>query len=1154
LDRISPSKYLDLEMTGAKIRMRHRNGPRLQLGLTIVFLLVVLSPAQAATPRACENEVARLVSAQGVLESRAAGAVAWQPASLNETFCPGDMLRTGVRSRAAVVLVNETIVRLDQRTTLTFSGVEHKNASWLDLVSGVAHFISRVPRSLKVKTPYVNAAIEGTEFVVRADRDEGSITVLEGQVLAENAQGAVRLVSGESAVARDGQAPVQRLVVHPREAVQWSLYYPPLFDSSALIGNADWVESARRSAAAYLAGDSTRAFEAIASVPGTVADARFFNYRAGLLLSVGRLDEAEADIARSLGLAAGNAHATALQSVVALARNDKIAALDLARRANASDPESAPAWIALSYAQQAAFDIEGARASVEQALIREPNQPLALARLSELWLSLGDLDRALETANRAVALNPDIARTQTVLGFAYLTQIKTAEAKQAFEKAITLDSADPLPRLGLGLAIIRMGDLQNGRREIEIAASLDPNNALIRSYLGKAYYDEKRGKLAESQLTTARQLDPNDPTPYFYDAIRKQSENRPVEALQDLQKSIELNDNRAVYRSRLLLDQDIAARSASLGRIYNDLGFQKLALAQGWRSINSDPGDYSGHRLLADNYASLQGQDIARVSELLKAQLLQPVNLAPIQPQLAETSLAIQDGAGPTSSAYNEFNPLFIRDRAVLQLDGVRGSRDTRGGDVILSGLQRGLSWSLGQFTYQSDGFRPNNDQDQTINDFFVQVAPSSNLSLQAERRSRTMDNGDLALNFDPDNFSRVDRGHRRWDTDRLGLHYAPTRESDVLVSWISADLNTAQSWQELMPTVDEQTANRGHQTEAQYLWRGSRANLTAGLGSYDIQVDTHQDFDYSAIFFTPCPVFPPPFQSPICSSQSNSRQKHDMAYVYSNIVYPQDFTWTIGASRDAMEDDSLKIRKLNPKLGLQWSVTPGTEFRLAYLETVKRTLLVNQTIEPTQVAGFNQFFDEINGTHATLRGVGLDSTLTKDLYGGIEGTRRVAVVPQTSSASSAIGFEQDAQRTYRSYLYWAPSTQWALSAEIQSENMENASRTNGPASIDALTVPLGARYFSTSGVFGKLMGTYVQQTLDLRPVAPVASAREEFFLVDAALGYRLPRRLGTVNLEVKNIFNRKFSHQDQSFLSSEPVNPVYLPERQYFFRLALVF
>jgi hypothetical protein len=74
-----------------------------------------------------------------------------------------------------------------------------------------------------------------------------------------------------------------------------------------------------------------------------------------------------------------------------------------------------------------------------------------------------------------------------------------------------------------------------------------------------------------------KEFDAKDPTPWFYDAIdaiRKQSISRPVEALQDLQKSIELNDNRAPCQLGLLLDEDLAARSASLARIYHDLGFQ----------------------------------------------------------------------------------------------------------------------------------------------------------------------------------------------------------------------------------------------------------------------------------------------------------------------------------------------------------------------------------------------------------------------------------------------------------------------------------------------------------------------------------------------------------------------------------------------------
>ena len=146
-----------------------------------------------------------------------------------------------------------------------------------------------------------------------------------------------------------------------------------------------------------------------------------------------------------------------------------------------------------------------------------------------------------------------------VLGFAYLAQVKTTASRAAFEKAIELDQADPLSRLGLGLAKIRDGDLKAGGREIEIAASLDPNNSLIRSYLGKTYYEEKRTGQDGREYAIAKKLDPNDPTPWFYDAIRLQTVNRPVEALRNYQKAIELNDNRAVYRSKLLLDSDAGA-------------------------------------------------------------------------------------------------------------------------------------------------------------------------------------------------------------------------------------------------------------------------------------------------------------------------------------------------------------------------------------------------------------------------------------------------------------------------------------------------------------------------------------------------------------------------------------------------------------------
>ena len=52
---------------------------------------------------------------------------AWHQAELNTQLCASDQLRTRRHSRAAVRLMNESVVRLDQRTALTFPEVEEKD-------------------------------------------------------------------------------------------------------------------------------------------------------------------------------------------------------------------------------------------------------------------------------------------------------------------------------------------------------------------------------------------------------------------------------------------------------------------------------------------------------------------------------------------------------------------------------------------------------------------------------------------------------------------------------------------------------------------------------------------------------------------------------------------------------------------------------------------------------------------------------------------------------------------------------------------------------------------------------------------------------------------------------------------------------------------
>jgi tetratricopeptide (TPR) repeat protein len=714
------------------------------------IVLAVTTVMSSAVLAECVPAIGSMPSVQGAVEIQSSGTDIWRTATLGEPLCPGDLIRVGERSRASIAMVNQPNVRLDQFTEARVP--REGQPSTVELLQGAAYLFSRHRRQLTVDTPFIDVAVEGTEFLVRVEADRTLVTVFEGRVVARNPQGELTITSGQSAVAEAGQPPSSYVLVRPADAVQWALYYPAVLPALA----DPWGAAAQalpppvREAVALAAmGELPAAFARFEAISDADRGTDFYLYRAATLLSVGRVEEARADIDRALALDPTNATAYALRAVIAVAQNSAYLALEDARRAVDLDPRSAAAKIALSYAEQAQFQIEAARDTLKQAVKDDPENALAWARLSELWLMLGYRERAVKTAKRARNLAPELARAQTVLGFAALAAIDTEKAKRAFRKAIAIDSANPLPRFGLGLATIRAGDLEKGTGDIEIAVALDPNNSLLRSYLGKAYFDERttnpltyfeqlvnnfpnqENKLAAEQFAIAKELDPKDPTPWLYDAIRLQSENRPVEALRDIEKSIELNDNRAVYRSRELLDEDRAARGTSLARIYNDLGFQQLGINEATKSLGYDPSSAAAHRFLSDVYATRPRHEIARASELLQAQLLQDININPVQPSVVENDLNIITSGGPARPGFNEFTPLFERNTAQLNASGLVGSHGTYADESVVSGIYNKVSLSAGQFFSSTDGFRRNADSETTLYNFFAQAAVTPTFNLQ---------------------------------------------------------------------------------------------------------------------------------------------------------------------------------------------------------------------------------------------------------------------------------------------------------------------------------------------------------------------------------------------------------------------------------------
>lgn len=1095
--------------------------------LLVLFTQACWSVDRAAGKTCADKQAARLVSLQGALFVDSGGNGDWRPAQLNATLCEGSRVRLEDYSRASLLLPDGIILRLDAGTVLSLNGIEAEKPTLLALLKGFVHFISRTPRHLEITNPIANAGPEGTEFAMRVDDNTASLWVYEGGVRFFNQQGSLRLDPGQGAQAQRGQAPQAKIDIKPQDAVNWALYYPPLlpFPDKSTIIDADMGTAIRD----FRLGHTDLALARLNSLTPDRQTTYFFKVRGAMRLTAGQVNPALQDIHALLASKPNDADALALQSVLALTQNRKDEAYSLANRAIASDPHSATAYSALSYAEQGRFDLDNALKAAGLAVEYAPNDAMAWARKAELELSSGLTSASKQSAERALALDATLERTQTVMGFAYLLGLDTEAALRSFTTAVQLDSTSPLARLGLGLTKIRDGDLEQGRRDMEIAAILDPSNALIRSYLGKAYFEERRATLAEDQYSLAKQRDPKDPTAYFYDAVNKQTTNRPIAALHDMQKAIELNDNRAVYRSKLMLDSDAAARSAGLGRIYNDLGFQQRGLLEGWKSIDADPSDYSGHRLLADNYLALPRHEIARVSELLKAQLLQPVNITPVQPQAAESNLLILDGLGSSIASFNEYNPLFARDRLALQATGFYGGNDTLSDEVIQSGVWDRFSYSLGQFHYRTDGFRPNNQQKKDLYTVFAQAEIIKGTSAQLELRRSEESYGDVNQGFFVDNFSLAKNGNKDSDLIRGGLHQQFSENADLLVSVVHKEDKAASLDDSQGVDINYSRKTRGTQFELQQLYRHRYFDITAGM-------------DYLINQKSGVGVFVPfNFEFDL----SNDLE-HKGFYLYSNIKLFPELLMTLGLSQDFYHESNptladLNRNPINPKFGLTWQPSKATTLRFAAFQSLKRGIIQKQTLEPTQVAGFNQFFDDLDGAIGRRIGLGLDHKLTANVFTGAEISRRdintlLAGIDEngTPNTKKIKWHENNA----RAYVNWTPDEWFALGLNYNYEELDRNSEfydlSEDNKAVNFFTrlathrTQLFGSFFHPSGYIAKLSVSYVDQSgnfVDIYGDEP-SPKTSRFWMLDTELAYRLPRRHGLVTVGVKNLLDQKVNYQ----------------------------
>lgn len=1065
----------------------------LRAGVAIALLLA------GAPARACEAWVARLASARGVVEAQVDADGPWRAARAGDRFCSDVSVRVGAASSAVLELANQTLVRLSEQSAVSFRRGPDAAVSSVQVQQGRGHFLSRTPQRFNAATPYLNAAIDGTEFLLVAGGEADQLTLFEGQVTVAGRT----LKPGESLrVTRAGETEL-RLGAGSRAGLDWALHYP------ALTG------SALAEARARLAGGDAAAAQDLAQAAAQGAQPP------------------------------QRAEALALQAVIALAHGGTADADRLSAEATVLAPTLPNAWLARSYARQAVSDLPGARTAAGRAAELAPADDLLTLRLAELDLAAGD-HRAARRRAQAALDGPQAGLARRLLGFAELVGDDAPAAQAQFEQASAADPLDPLARLGLGLALIRQDDLAAGRRQMEIAVSLDPGQSLLRSYLAKAYLSERRNQPAQAELGRARELDPADPTPWFYQSLGLLADNRPVEARAALEQSIARNDNRAVYRSRLQLDEDLAARQASSGRVYEALGFEQLARREASAALAADPTDFSAHRLLADSYLGLPDHETGRLSELLQAQLWQPRSVLPLQPQARAEDLGIRQGAVSLQSGLHEYTPLFVRDGVSVLGSAVGGGDGLFSDDLVATVLSGPLSISAAQFRYTTDGFRDNADQDIDLFDLFAQWRVTPGTSVQAEARRRREERGDIGLYPFDDVDSPTLRQFRDRDTYRLGLRHDWAPGHSTLLSVQRESVREGQDFDVEVPisfappiTITLPVKARGDSrpllAEAQQVISAAAGRLVLGGGHYR----ANGDLDISGLML-------------------DQRDRQNNAYAYGYVGGPAGMQWTLGLAMDAVDADVVDKTRWSPKLGLVWALDGRTTLRAAALRAVHRELIGKGTIEPVQVAGFVQFFDDVIGTRSDRYALGLDRRLLDGLDVGGEASWRRLERPYLD----VLGDDQtgDArQQWHRLYAYWTPAPRWALRAEYryQKGRYGNAfpllveSGNWGVLDLRTHSLPLGVRYSHPAGWLADVAVTGYRQSGDfvVTTSGEQRHASDNFWLSDARLAYRLPRRLGLVSVGVRNLFDSRVRFQD-----TDAQNPELYPERLLYGSVSLMF
>lgn len=1141
---------------------------------------VVSTGAQPETSRAR----ARIIEAAGTVEVLR-GAGAWVSAAPGLELEDYDLLRTGVRSRAAVQLTDRSVVRLDQGTTFQVLPSRREQARRRFLLElGRLFFFNRErPEDVEFETPVATGAIRGTEFVLQVPgREEAVLDLLEGRVVLRQDGGEVEANGGESILLRQGREPVRRGLV-AWAGVQWALHYPMVVDPAAIRMPEPEVAAWREALEAYRAGDVLGALRRMPVEPPTQDGMRLLG--AALLLSVGQVEEA-------LGMLEGaeeSPEKRALRRLVATVRGDGTGTTAMGEAKTAS--ASASEWLAESYRLQGAGDLEGAAGVARRAWGMAPGFGAAALRVSQLEFML-ERFKAAETALEAGRrLAPASPVGTSMEGWIALARNRGAVALNAFDQALKRDGSDPEIWMGRGLALETLRRSGEALEAFQAAAALDATRSLVRSYLGKAWASTGDAGRGLKELGRAAALDPGDPTPWWISALIRQQQRDPNRAIRDLERSYDLNDGRAVFRSKLGLDQDRAMRGANLAQLYEDVGLFETAEAVASRAVTEDYSNFAAHQFLARSLAAREDPfrydlrlETPRQNEQLLASLLAPAGAGGVSVLFAQQE-RLRYLVPPVAAVASETT--YLGRGAWSQSAAVYGTVDR-------------LDYAVDASYLTDPGWRANQDVERNFAGFSARQGVTDADTFYVQAGWRTSETGDVGRYADPSMASRgLSARTEQLPVSMVGWHHrwSPEWNTLVLATWAEDRLRWQDPERRLLflrqedgwvtgldsdrarVDLDLDSRYRLGGLELQQIWQTDRFRVVGG-GRYqrghlesDVRLGQFLDPDWVRQEVSGDIETAGAFVLGQVEVWDDLRL--DAGVGYASQKHPRNVDLPPFSGSSVREED------VSPRLGLTWAPGRQVLVQAAYGRSLGGVFFdPSLRLEPSRLAGFTQVYRSlipesvvglVPGTEFETAGVRVDGTLGHGLYGGVivegmtsEGDREVGAVsnslpfpvPDTpTGVEERLAYREHALTGYlqhrlgRHLSYGVRYRVSVLDLETELPGMPRGipglQEVERDYSGALHQVTLSMRWQHHRGWLASWESTWHAQDLEL---GALGLWDRSFWQHDAMVGYRWPRQAAEVQVGVWNV-----ADEAQEL---HPVHslPALTPERTLFVRLRLNF